>query len=59
MLAILQQEVVIRHARNVVAHHAMQGFLSALGDVEGRESARMLEVVAKEASYAPHDAFPL
>jgi hypothetical protein len=59
VLAILLQEVVVRHTGNVVTHNAMQGFLLALGDVEGRETARMLEVVTKETSHTPHDSFPL
>jgi hypothetical protein len=59
VLAVLLQEVVIRHAGNVIAHHAMQGFLLALGDVEGRETARMFEVVTKETSHTPHDYFPV
>ena len=59
MPPILRLEVVVRHAGDVVAHHAMQGFLLALGEVESRERARMLEVVIEEASHKPHDSFPL
>jgi len=56
---VLQQKVVICHAGDVVAHHAMQGFLPALRNVEGRETAGAIEVITKEAPHAAHDDLPL
>jgi hypothetical protein len=59
VLAVLLQEVVVRHAGDVITNNAMQWFLLALGDVGGRESVRVLEVVIKETSHTLHDSFPL
>ena len=56
---VLQQEVIVCHPGNVVANDAMQRFLPALRDVEGRKTARVLEVVTKKAPHAAHDDLPL
>ena len=56
---VLQQEVIISHAGNVIAHHTVQGFRAALRDVEGWKTPGVLEVVTEEALHTPHNDLAL
>ena len=56
---VLLRKVVVRHSSDVIANHAVGGFLFGLGKLKGGQTAGMVHVKLERLRHASHNSFTL